>query len=168
MSGFGSWAYVGSLSSILFGGLDKLILTNFLGSSSLPYYVIGQRVVSQVHAFLNGQCQFLFPMLAAYGEKTAEIVKNVEDRLRWFIAFLGAIIYGGFAAFAWLLLSKLVGIQFAEMALLPFLLACLQGFFHAQAIVPYQLSWAEGRGAPNALYTLMTGILGHCLIIETN
>jgi O-antigen/teichoic acid export membrane protein len=156
---FSGWAYLTSISTILMNSLDKIVLTTFLGSSSLPYYVIGQRMVIQVHTFFNGQSQFLFPMLAGQGLKTREVIKNVQDRLRWFMAFLSAMTYCGLASFAWLLLSKLIGPQFAQYALLPFLLACLQGFFHAQAIVPFHISWAEGKGAPNAFYQLSIGIL---------
>ncbi len=156
---FSGWTYLTSLSMILMNGLDKIVLTAYLGSSSLPYYVIGQRIVSQVHTFLAGQSQFLFPMLAGQGQQTREIVKNVEDRLRWFMAFISAVIYSILASFAWLLLTKLVGPQFAQIAFLPFLLACLQGFFHAQGIVPYHISWAQGKGAPNAFYVLFIGVM---------
>ena len=159
MAGFGGWAYLGSLSNLLMNGLDKVILTTFLGSASLPYYVIGQRVVQQVHAFLNGQSQFLFPMLASYGDKAGATVRRVEDRLRWFTSFSAAVIYGGLAVLAYPLLLKLVGEDFAKIALIPFMLACLQGFFVAMSIVPFYISWAEGRGAPNAINGLMTGIV---------
>ena len=67
MAVFGGWAYFGTLSLTLLNGADRIILTSFLGSQSLPYYNIGQKVVSQVHTFLTGQSQFLFPMLASQG-----------------------------------------------------------------------------------------------------
>lgn len=159
MAGFGGWAYLGSLSSLLMNGLDKIVLTNFLGSASLPYYVIGQRVVQRVHALISGQSQFLFPMLASQGERTSAVIKQVEDRLRWFLAFISATLYGVFAALAWPFLSKVIGPEFAYIAIVPFMLACFQGFLVALNIAPYQISWAEGRGAPNAVASMLTGIL---------
>jgi O-antigen/teichoic acid export membrane protein len=159
MMGFGGWAYATSLSKLLKDGLDKIILTSVLGSSSLPYYVIGQKVVSQVHGFIGGQSEFLFPMLSAEAEQSEDVINRVNDRLRWFIAFVSAIAYSGIAAFAYPILAKLVGVEFALIAYIPFLIACIQGFLFAQAIVPYHVSWARGQGVPNALYEFGTGIL---------
>jgi len=158
MFGFGSWAYLGSLSSLLADGLDKIILTTLLGSQSLPYYVLGQKTIRRIHTALAGQSQFLFPMLANQGERVGTVVNQIEDRYRWFVAFLSAMIYGILAMAAYPLLVALIGEEFAKTALLPFTLACLQGYFISQAIVPYYVSWSEGRGAPNAILSLLLGI----------
>lgn len=159
MASFGGWAYFGTLSSMLVNGADRIILTTFLGSQSLPYYVIGQRVVTQVHTFLAGQSQFLFPMLASQGERIKDVVHNIEDRLRWFVAAISSIAYGGLALVAYPLLTMLVGEDFAKIALIPFLIACLQGFFVSLNIVSYHISWAGGHGAPNAVISAITGLL---------
>ena len=37
MSGFGVWTYLGSIGGFLFSNADRLLLTTFLGSASLPY-----------------------------------------------------------------------------------------------------------------------------------
>ncbi len=159
MGKFGGWVYLGTLSSILVANADKFILTSFLGSQSLPYYVIGQRVVTQVHTFLSGQSQFLFPMLASKGEQIKEIVNNIEDRLRWFVAALSSIAYGSLALVAYPLLTMLIGEDFAKIALVPFLIACIQGFLASSAIVTFHINWAKGNGAPNSLMNLASGIL---------
>ncbi|MDA8085696.1 MAG: oligosaccharide flippase family protein, partial [Nitrospiraceae bacterium] len=159
MGAFGGWVYAGSFSSLLTGAADRMALTTLLGSRSLPYYVIGQNVVKRVHALIAGQSDFLFPMLAGAGEHTAAVVKRVQDRLRWFVTFVSAVLYGGLALMAYPLLYKLVGPGFARLALLPFVLACFQGFLWSIDIVPYQVSWAEGRGAPNAVLSLVQGLL---------
>ena len=159
MASFGGWAYFGTLSSMLVNGADRIILTTFLGSQSLPYYVIGQKVVTQVHAFLAGQSQFLFPMLASQGERIKDVVHNIEDRLRWFVAALSSVAYGGLALVAYPLLTMLIGEDFAKIALIPFLIACIQGFLISSAIVSYHISWAGGHGAPNAVMSLITGLL---------
>lgn len=159
MARFGGWAYLGTLSSLLISNADKFILTAFLGSQSLPYYVIGQRAITQVHTFLAGQSQFLFPMLAGKGEQIKEVVNNIEDRLRWFVAALSSITYGGLAIVAYPLLTILIGEDFAKIAFAPFLIACIQGFLVSTNIVSFHLNWAKGYGAPNAVTGIMAGIL---------
>ena len=156
---FGGWVYLGQVFSLLGGNLDKVLLTNFLGSAVLPYYVIGQRAVSQVHTLLTSQSQYLFPMLAAKGDQMSSAVERVEDRLRWFVGFISATIYGGLAIMAYPLLAKLVGDGFARQALILFVLACVQGFLVAQAIVPYFVSLGEGRAAPNTVLTVVNSAL---------
>jgi O-antigen/teichoic acid export membrane protein len=159
MARFGGWVWLADIGSILNGSLDKIILTSFLGSASLPYYVVGQRMINQIHGMLVNQSQFIFPMLAAKGEQVETAILHVEDRLRWFVAFLGAVIYGALGIVAYPLLANLVGPAFADRALLPFALACLQGFLVAQTIVPYHVSWGEGRGSPNAVIAILSSLL---------
>jgi O-antigen/teichoic acid export membrane protein len=163
MAGFGFWTYLTTLSVLLFRGMDKVVLTSFLGSSSLPYYSIGQQIVEQIHGLLTGQSQFLFPMLASgEGAEAQSVIERIEDRLRWFIAFISSVIYCGFAVIAFPVLSILISPEFAAIATLPFQIACLQGFLHSQAISSFHISWAEGKGAPNAIYSVLVGIL--CII----
>jgi O-antigen/teichoic acid export membrane protein len=156
---FGGWVWLADIGGIVNGSLDKVILTSFLGSASLPYYVVGQRMINQIHGMLANQSQFIFPMLAAKDDQVEGAILQVEDRLRWFVAFMGAVIYGALGIVAYPLLAKLVGPAFADRALLPFALACLQGFLVAQTIVPYQISWGEGRGAPNAVIAILSSLL---------
>ena len=165
MIGFGTWAWLANLGGIINSSVDKITLTTFLGSASLPYYVVGQRMISQVHAALASQSQFIFPMLAAQGEQAGLMVNKVEDKLRWFMAFASAGIYGLLAIISYPLLAKIVGVEFANRAIIPFLLACIQGYLVAQSIVPYQISWGEGRGAPNAIFSLASGLLTISTII---
>jgi O-antigen/teichoic acid export membrane protein len=148
---FGGWVYLEQIFSLLAGSFDKILLTTFLGSGILPYYSIGQRVVTQVHALLTGQSQYLFPMLAAKGDQISSAIEAVEDRLRWFVGFISALIYGMLTLVAYPLLAVLVGGAFARQAFIPFVLACLQGFLVAYTVVPYFITYAEGRPAPNAL-----------------
>jgi O-antigen/teichoic acid export membrane protein len=162
---FGGWVYLGQVFSLLGGSLDKVLLTTFLGSGVLPYYAIGQRAVLQVHALLTSQSQYLFPMLAAKGDQMSSAVERVEDRLRWFVGFISATIYGGLAIMAYPLLAKLVGDGFARQALVLFVLACVQGFFVAQAIVPYFVSLGEGRAAPNTVLTVVNSALVFAMML---
>jgi O-antigen/teichoic acid export membrane protein len=165
MTRFGGWAWLASLGGMVNSSLDKIAITSYLGSSAIPYYAVGQRVVVQVHTAIASQSQFIFPMLSAKGDKAGLAASQVEDRLRWFIAFSAAVIYGGLAICAYPLLNILVGSDFAKRAFVPFILACLQGFLVAQSIVSYQISWAEGQGAPNAVYSFISGLLTFITII---
>ena len=159
MMRFGGWTYLSSLGGFLFTNVDRLVLTSFLGSAAMPYYVLPQRLYSQVHTALAGQSQFLFPMFSAQGEAARPQMERLEDRLRWFMALLSGTIYTGLALVGPLLLTHLVGADYARLAALPLILACVQGFFHAQGIVPYFSSWVLGAGAPNTVANLTNGIL---------
>jgi O-antigen/teichoic acid export membrane protein len=159
MSGFGLWAYFSSLSEIGLGNFDRFILTNFIGSRILPYYVIGQQMIQKVHTFLAGQAQFLFPMFSLDDKEINSVITKIEDRFRWFVAFVSVIIYIGLMLTGFDILSKLVSVDFANIAILPFQIACLQGIFMAIDIVSYYLSYAAGRGAPNAITPIINGAL---------
>lgn len=159
MLGFGGWTYIGSLGGFLFTNLDRLILTTFLGSAALPYYVVPQRLYLQIHTALSNQCRFLFPMLSAWGDQAAAQIERVEDRLRWFVALVSGAVYTSLAFIGPDILSRLVSPEFARQATLPLVLVCIQGFFNAQNIVPYFSSWAIGAGAPNAVAQLLNGVL---------
>jgi O-antigen/teichoic acid export membrane protein len=156
---FGGWVYLEQIFSLLAGGVDKILLTTFLGSGILPYYSIGQRVVTQVHALLSGQSQYLFPMLAAKGNQISSAIETVEDRLRWFVGFISAMIYGVLTLVAYPLLAILIGDTFARQAFIPFVIACLQGFLVAYTVVPYFITYAEGHPAPNALIVPINSLL---------
>ena len=156
---FGGWVYLEQVFSLLAGSLDRVLLTSFLGSAVLPYYAIGQRAVSHVHTLLTSQSQYLFPMLAAKGDQVSSAIERVEDRLRWFVGFTSAAIYGGLTIVAYPLLAKLVGDAFARQAFILFVLACLQGFLVAHTVVPYFITYAEGRPAPNAILVPVNSVL---------
>lgn len=155
---FGSWAYLNSIASVLMQSADKLILASVGGSTILPYYVIGQNLVQQLHSVLVSQSEFVFPMLAG-SRAVGRQLNAVEDRLRWFIAMSSVALYGGAAASAYPLLSRVVSPEFAGRSLVLFMLACLQGVFLAQTIVPFYMNWAKEQSKPNAIIMSVNGIL---------
>jgi O-antigen/teichoic acid export membrane protein len=156
--GFGGWVYLGNLGSLLFSRLNSLILTTFSGSVALPSYELPQRFYTQAHAALGNQSQFLFPMLASFGEETAAQVQRLEDRLRWFVAVASGAIYCTLASFGPAVVSLLVNPAFAAKVRILIYMACVQGFFQAQDIVPYFTSHALGLGRPNSLIQLGQGL----------
>jgi len=159
MLGFGGWVYLGTIGRTLLQRIDRLVLVTFLGSSALPYYEVPQRIYGQVHGALARQSQFLFPMLASYGDAIAVQVKRLDDRLRWFIALASGFAYTGVALIGPDLLGMIVGHDFGLKVRLPVYLMCVQGFFQAQDIVPYYESYAAGFGKPNAVVELTQGAL---------
>jgi O-antigen/teichoic acid export membrane protein len=159
MLGFGGWTYLSSLGGFLFTNMDRLILTTFLGSAAMPYYAVPQRLYSQIHTALSSQSAFLFPMLSAFGDRATAQIERLEDRLRWFVALVSGAAYTGLALVGPLILNRLVSPDFGKQATVPLVLACAQGFLHAQMIVPYFSSWAAGFGAPNAVAQLLNGTL---------
>lgn len=159
MLGFGGWVYLGTIGRTLLRRIDRLILMTFLGSSALPYYEVPQRIFGQVHGALFRQSQFLFPMLASYGDKIKAQTALLDDRLRWFIALASGVAYTGIAFIGPDLLGMIVGHDFGLKVRLPIYLMCVQGFFQAQDIVPYYESYAAGFGKPNAVVELTQGVL---------
>jgi O-antigen/teichoic acid export membrane protein len=158
LSSFGAWVYAGSVSGLLVSNLDKIVLTTFLGSQSLPYYVIGQRVYQQVHSALAGQSEYIFPMLSG-SQQSSGSIRSIEHRLRWFVGFGSAIIYGGLVILSHWLLDSVIGPEFTGRAYAPFLIFCVVGFLHAQMIVPWNTSWAGGEAKPNSVMQFVNGIL---------
>lgn len=157
MLGFGGWNYLSSLGGQLYTKVDSLVLTTFLGSAALPYYAVPQRLYSQVHGALGEQSRFLYPLLAAFGDDSEAQVDRLDDRLRWFVAMMSGMVYVSLAFVGPILLSVIVDVDFAAKVRWSLILACIQGFIHAQMIVPYYSSWAIGRGAPNAVLQLVHG-----------
>ncbi len=159
MLSFGGWVYIGSMSNLLLSRANSLILTTYLGSAALPFYELPQRIYNQVHTALASQSQFLFPMLASYGETAVYQIQHLEDRLRWLVALTSGLIYICVATFGLELSCKVVNPEFASLAKIPLYLMCVQGFFQAQDIVPYYASYALGSGKPNSIVSLVQGLL---------
>jgi O-antigen/teichoic acid export membrane protein len=159
MLNLGGWVYLGTVGQFLLTKVNSLVLTTFLGSAALPYYEFPQRIYRQAHAALASQYGFLFPMFASYGENAAARIRGLEDRLRWFLALSSGTVYTGLALVGSDVLRRLVSPDFAAGARIPLYLACAQGTFHAQAIVPYRASWAVGSGKANAFLDLSQGTL---------
>jgi len=159
LMGFGGWVYIGTIGNLLLGRANGLILTAFLGSAALPYYELPQRIYSQVHNAIASTCQFLFPMFSSFGTEAGVHIKRLEDRLRWFVALASATAYLGIALILPGLLAYIITPEFASLVRLPLYLACIQGFFQAQDIIPYYSSYAMGFGKPNSVIQLVQGIL---------
>ena len=133
---------------------DKLILTSFLGSGGLPFYAIAQRLFGQIHSAMAQQFSFMFPLLAADARDVFEVVGRIEDRARWFLAAIGALLYAGLFQVGVEILGLVVSPGFAERARWPVYLVCVQGMFFAFGIANFFLLYAVGDGSRNALFNV--------------
>jgi O-antigen/teichoic acid export membrane protein len=157
-----SWVYVDSLGGTLIARANSIILTQFVGSSALPYYELPQRVYTQIHGILASQSQFLLPLLSSYSDNAISQIQRVEDRLRWLLAIIAIHIYVPAALLGPAVIAYLVTPSFA-VACTPLLyLACLQGLFLAVDIVPYYASLAVGSAKANSISHLIQGSLAAC------
>lgn len=161
--GFGAWNWASNLAQFFYGSVDRVILTAYLGAGALPYYALPQRFVEQIHGLLAGQFHYLFPYLSSLGKASHEIIRQVDDRARWLLALLAAVLYGSLALLGQPLLAALVGSEFAMEASLPLQLACIQGLFMAQVIFNYYATWSQNEAKVNALYDLIS-YAGSCLL----
>ena len=160
---FGAWNWATKLGQFFYGSLDRIILTAYLGAGALPFYALPQRFVEQIHGLLSSQLHYLFPYFSALGGDSSAIIREVEDRVRWVLALVAVVLYGAVALFGQLILTVLVGSEFAAQAQLPLQLACIQGLFMAQVIFNYYVTWSQNEAKVNALYDLTT-YAGSCLL----
>lgn len=156
---FGGWVYLGGTGEVLLSRVNSLILTSFLGSAALPFFEIPQRIFRMIHGILGSQSRFLFPMLASFQDRAVDQYKKLEDRLMWLMALASGIFYTGIALVGPDLLGRIVNTEFSFAVKIPLYLACIQGFFKAQDIIPYHGTWSFGWGKPNALYSITSGIV---------
>lgn len=161
--GFGAWNWVTKVGQFFYGSVDRIILTAYLGAGALPFYALPQRFVELIHGLLTGQLHYLFPYFSALGGDSATIIREVEDRARWIVAFIAVVLYGGLALFGQPLLSLLISPEFATEAMLPLQLACIQGVFIAQVIFNYFVTWSQNEARVNAIYDLTT-YAGGCIL----
>lgn len=159
LTSFGFWTLVDSVSSTILARANTIILTQFLGSAALPYYELPQRTFALIHGALARQSHFLLPLLATYGDDVVNQVRRTEDRLRWLVSVVGVVIYVGMAITGPLVLAYLVSPEFASHSRWVLYVTCVQGFVHSVDIIPYFASLAIGTARPNALATMLQGLL---------
>jgi len=160
---FSVWENIQALGIYATTTADRFILTTFLGSGVLPYYAIAQRFFQQIHGALSQQFSFMFPLLAASGGDVFGDVAKIQDRARWFLAALGALLYAGLFQVGPHFLCLLISPEFAAHARWPVYLVCVQGLFFSFAIANFFFLYAVGDGSRNALFNVGNG-LGICVI----
>lgn len=154
---FGKWVYMTQIKVIFFDGVDKIFLTTIFGSSSLPFYTFAQRIYLTAHGMLVGQSSYLFPMLSAQGERMELVAEQIEDRLRWLIGLLAALIYSGLIIAGPALLTLIINADFSRNASFQLFIFSWVGYIHAQAIVTFFFNFSKGNAKENWVYVMITG-----------
>jgi len=142
---FGLWAWSGDTMSAIANNAGNLVINYFLGSAPLPYITLPQRIAGQVHVFFASCSYFLFPTLAAQGEKSGSAIARVEDRMRWFVAAGGWPVYVALILAGSTLLTLMAGADFARHAYLPLVMFCVVYAVNAQNIIYTFSTYAVGR-----------------------
>lgn len=155
---FGKWVYLTEIKVSFIDGLDKLFLTSAFGSGSLAFYSFSQRVYLTIHGMLVGQSSYLLPMLSAQGKNLAVVADQIEDRLRWLIGILSALIYSGLIIVGPGLLGIMINARFSVNASFQLFIFSWVGYIHAQAIVTYFFNFSKGLARDNWSYVMVAGL----------
>ncbi len=162
---FSLWEIFNAVGICAGNTVDRFILTSFMGSGSLPHFAIAQRLFSQIHTALAQQFSFMFPLLAATGGEVRASIAAMQDRARWFLAALGAVVYADLLLAGPTIVAVLIGPEFAEKARWAVFLASIQGLVFSFIITNYFLHYAVGNGSINALFNVGNNILATILAL---
>ena len=150
---------MGNVGGFLYSSLNRIVLTGYLGSNSLPYYALPLSIVTQLHGAIAAQIYALFPMLAQAGARARDVAAGMEDRLRWLVGAASMFLYVGLGMIGPTVLAWLVSLDFAEHARWPLYLSCVAYFFVAQVLVYHYALWAVGKAAPNVVPDFAASLL---------
>jgi O-antigen/teichoic acid export membrane protein len=156
---FGRWVYLTSISGLLTGGLDRILLVSMFGSTPLPAYALSRRIYETCHGFLANQAAFLFPMISAAGDGTRAIIARIDDRVRWFLGVISVWIYSCVVLLGPPLLALVINAPFARQCALPLAVFSLVGVVHAQGIATFNFAYASGHSKINAIYHIANGLV---------
>lgn len=157
------WSFGKAVALNQAGGLltntgSQWILTTYLGSSALPYFVIPRNMGQMIHTLLTGQANFIFPMLSSESSKrsTASLYA-IYDKLQWFAASCAALVYTLLVVLASPILTLWLGEEFAKVGTLPWQICMVVYFFMAMNIVPYYVTYSIKRPMANTVTALVVG-----------
>jgi len=155
---FGIWGWLANTGNVILFNLTALVLTKYLGTTSLMYVSLPQSIMLQIGQFIIGSAYFIFPTLANQGSLTNEVIIRIEDRLRWFIGLISIAVFTGLFLAAPKLLIFLVNKDYALHATIPLSLFCLYGIIWAQEIVYVFSTMAIGKIHANTITLLATSV----------
>jgi O-antigen/teichoic acid export membrane protein len=142
---FSRWSYLQSLSHMVVGNLDRVVVGAFFTAQAVPYYSMAKRGYLIGHEVLAGFAKFFFPMLSSQGDDKEAIIERIEPRVRWILTGLGMTLYGGMILVGPTLVNWLVRPGFGtEIAPLILIFGCV-GMISIQTIMPYHISMATDR-----------------------
>lgn len=142
---FSRWSYLQSLSNMVLGNLDRVVVGAFFSAQVLPFYSMAKRGYLIGHEVIGGLAKFFFPMLSSQGEAKHSIIRRIEPRVRWMLTAIGVILYGGMILVGPSLVNLLVRPGFGtQIAPLILIFGCV-GMISIQTVMPYHISMATDR-----------------------
>jgi O-antigen/teichoic acid export membrane protein len=142
---FSRWSYLQSLSNMVLGNLDRVVVGAFFSAQALPYYSMAKRGYLMGHEMIAGFASFFFPMLSSRGDDKHAIIERIESRVRWILTGIGIILYGGMVLVGPTLINWLVQPGFGtQIAPLILIFGCV-GIVSIQTVMPYHISMATDR-----------------------
>jgi O-antigen/teichoic acid export membrane protein len=155
---FGKAVALNQAGGLMANTVGQWILTSYLGSSALPYFVIPRNIAQRVHSLLAGQANFIFPMLSSESsERSVESLYAIYDKLQWLAVSCSALIYMLLFVLASPILTIWLGEEFAQFGILPWQICMVPYFFLAMNIVPYYVTYSIKRPMANTVSAMVFG-----------
>ena len=150
--GFGLYSWLQSIASTVFAQADLLLVGALLGTTTVTYYSVCQRLAAQIHALPAAGSSFLFPLSSAAAEQgNLHRMRAVYSRSSNIVTAVAAATGVPMLLFSRSILTHWMGADFAAhtsglLKVLAFSYALL-----ATSIVPYNLLNGTGHVRINTL-----------------
>jgi len=155
---FGKAVALNQVGGLMANTVSQWILTSYLGSSALPYFVIPRNMAQRIHSLLAGQANFIFPMLSSESsERSVESLYAIYDKLQWLAVSCSALIYMLLFVLASPILTIWLGEEFAQLGTFPWQICMVPYFFLAMNIVPYYVTYSIKRPMANTVSAMVFG-----------
>ncbi len=154
---FGMYMMVINLAGTLLFNLDKVIIGQILGPTSVSYYAIPSQITLKIHNGLAVFVSFLFPMASevqSSGDKAT--MRNIFLQGMRFIALLDGAVMVFLAVFAQKILQVWISPDFAAQSSLLLVITAIGYIIYSLSITPYHI--LLGMGRPRALAIMNTTI----------
>jgi O-antigen/teichoic acid export membrane protein len=166
--GFGLYSWLQSIASTVFAQADLLLVGALLGTTTVTYYSVCQRLAAQIHALPAAGSSFLFPLSSAAAEQgNLHRMRAVYSRASNIVTAVAAATGVPMLLFSRSILTHWMGADFAAHAsgllkVLAFSYALL-----ATSIVPYNLLNGTGHVRANTLlgWLSIVVVVGAALVL---
>lgn len=152
---FGGAVFGGSLISMLFSSFNKLMLSRYVGVSSIPVYEIAFRGSMQVRGLIEAGLKALMPEISRI---SADMTKYAKDRISWIysrsmklVFSFGICMYGVLIIFAPFLLKFWLGERFIETLPVTFRIMMFGTFMSLVGVPAYYTLMGTGHVRHNLL-----------------
>lgn len=157
---FGVYSWIQSLSYMLLGQADKIIITSLLGPSALTYYAICLQLAQQIHTLISRATSFLFPLASVIKEQgDTERLKTFYFKGIHFTTILGVAIGLPMFMLSHSILTLWMGSAFADEAAIILRILSFTFTLLVTSIVPYYYLNGTGFVRLNAIFGLASGLI---------